>query len=180
LTLIQFISTYRKLKGYTQEILADELNISPNTLSQYETGARNIPSVVLAKFCEVLNFTIVTRPKEQSIRIIFENDEIESLIHREIKKKYGITINFAINNDDEYPENVLLEIYEEDNDENEMEKLEEEFGENIFSGFNVFSEILVDILNHNDVSAWNIGETHEGYPEYNEKFRTIVELSLEN
>jgi len=45
-------------KDLTQKQVADELNIASNTLSQYETGARNIPNDILIKIADYYNTSI--------------------------------------------------------------------------------------------------------------------------
>jgi transcriptional regulator with XRE-family HTH domain len=176
--LNEFISFYRKVKGYTQESIASELNVSSNSVSQYETGSRNIPNDILGSLCEILNFSILTKAKKGSIiQIIFENDKLENFLQIELKKRYGFTIHFSVNSDDEYPENLMIDVYEEYNSSHELEKLESEFGE--LDSFSSPGLLLGDIFDSNDVSAWNIGIDHTAYPEYGEEFRTIVEFPVE-
>ena len=45
-------------KDLTQKQVAKELNIAPNTLSQYETGTRNIPNEILIKLADLYNTSI--------------------------------------------------------------------------------------------------------------------------
>ena len=45
-------------KDLTQKQVAGELHIAPNTLSQYETGSRNIPNEILIKIADYYNTSI--------------------------------------------------------------------------------------------------------------------------
>ena len=52
------IKATRKQKGYTQEQLAEMLNVSPNTISRYERG-RNFPSHEhMLQLSEILDLSI--------------------------------------------------------------------------------------------------------------------------
>lgn len=45
-------------KDWTQKQVAQSLNIAPNTLSQYETGTRNIPNEVLVKLADLYGTSV--------------------------------------------------------------------------------------------------------------------------
>lgn len=55
---------YERIRGsridrdLTQKQVAEELNIAPNTLSQYEAGMRNIPNEVLIKLADLYSTSI--------------------------------------------------------------------------------------------------------------------------
>lgn len=49
------IRALRVDRDLTQKQVAEALKIAPNTLSQYETGARNIPNEILIKFAYLYN-----------------------------------------------------------------------------------------------------------------------------
>ena len=42
-------------EDFTQKQIANKLKIAPNTLSQYETGMRNIPNEILIEFAILYN-----------------------------------------------------------------------------------------------------------------------------
>lgn len=48
----------RKSKGYSQENMANELNIGISTYCQYETGKRNIPRDIVSRICNILDVKI--------------------------------------------------------------------------------------------------------------------------
>lgn len=176
----EFISTYRKLKGYTQETLAKKLIISPNTMSQYETGNRNIPQNILESLSNVLNFSYhIKSGNQNSIQIVFENDGLEILLQKEIKKRCEVDLLFRVNNDDEYPEIFMIDVYEEENEQKEIEKLVEIFGENVLGGHSAPEYLLPILFETKEIFYWNIGKEHIDYPEYNEKFRTVFEINIE-
>ena len=52
------IGDLREDKDLTQKQIAGELKIAPNTLSQYETGLRNIPNEILIKLAVLYNTSI--------------------------------------------------------------------------------------------------------------------------
>ena len=52
------ISEFRRMYGLSQTELAKELHIAQNTLSQYETGARNPTSRTLLKMAEMFDVSV--------------------------------------------------------------------------------------------------------------------------
>lgn len=52
------IAELRKRENMTQAVLAESLDVSRNTLSQYETGARNVPSALLPRIARALGCSI--------------------------------------------------------------------------------------------------------------------------
>lgn len=169
----EFIALYRKMKGHTQDTLALKINVSPNTLSQYETGTRNIPQDILKSLCETLDFSIIYLPRKKTvISIEFEREALENLLHLEIKKNYNINLSFSVENEEEYPENLLIYIYEEENNQKELKKVENEFGEDIFSPHTAADFLLCDLFNSRDVTFWNENKGEMG------KFQTIIQIPL--
>ena len=51
------IRFYRKLKDWTQEELAERVNISDSTISLYERGEREVPADVIVTICKALDVT---------------------------------------------------------------------------------------------------------------------------
>ncbi len=49
------IRKYRKLKGYTQEKLAEKANLSNSYISDIECGKINVPTLTLFEICTVLD-----------------------------------------------------------------------------------------------------------------------------
>jgi len=171
--LNEFIALYRKMNGYTQETLASHIHVSPNTLSQYETGSRNIPQETLKRLGETLNFSTFYHPGNQTvISIEFEREALEHILHQELKNKYGIDLSFSVENEEEYPENLLIYIYEEENNRKELKKVENEFGEDIFSPHTAADFLLCDLFDSRDVTFWNEHKGEMG------KFQTIVQIPL--
>lgn len=52
------IRAFRKLKGYTQEQLASELNVSVSVLGEIERGSRVPSSDLITKISNVLNVAL--------------------------------------------------------------------------------------------------------------------------
>jgi DNA-binding XRE family transcriptional regulator len=48
------LADYRIKAGYTQEKIAEELEIATSTYNQYETGKRNIPTETMEKLINTL------------------------------------------------------------------------------------------------------------------------------
>ena len=59
ITLGKNIKKYRKLRGLTQEKMAELLEISQATLSKIETCERRLDIIELRQFCRVLNIPFV-------------------------------------------------------------------------------------------------------------------------
>jgi transcriptional regulator with XRE-family HTH domain len=55
----QRLQETRKLRGLTQQELAERLSVEPATLSRYETGARPISLALLSKAAEELGVRLV-------------------------------------------------------------------------------------------------------------------------
>ena len=51
------IQTLRKQKGFTQESLAEQLNISPNYMSALERGKYNVKPALLVQIMNILDCT---------------------------------------------------------------------------------------------------------------------------
>jgi transcriptional regulator with XRE-family HTH domain len=64
----QNVRRLRKARGFTQEALADEVELAVSYLGQIERGERNPTLSVVARFAEVLETTpaeLVTRPPRE-------------------------------------------------------------------------------------------------------------------
>ena len=48
----------RKIHGYSQDELADKIGVSRQTLSKYETGENDIPTVILIRLSQLYNVNI--------------------------------------------------------------------------------------------------------------------------
>jgi transcriptional regulator with XRE-family HTH domain len=60
------IRAFRKLKGYTQETLANELDISISIFGEIERGNRLPSEELLAEIADILNITVEElTPKEE-------------------------------------------------------------------------------------------------------------------
>ena len=60
-------------KDLTQQKVAEILNIAANTLSQYETGTRNIPNDVLVKIADLYDTSVDYLLGRTDIPIPYEN-----------------------------------------------------------------------------------------------------------
>ena len=49
------VKYYRKLAGFSQEILAEKLDLTPTTITLIETGRNFVNSATLENICSVLN-----------------------------------------------------------------------------------------------------------------------------
>ncbi|HEX7066147.1 MAG TPA: helix-turn-helix transcriptional regulator [Bacillales bacterium] len=52
------IRAFRKLKGYTQESLAEEMSVSVSVIGEIERGNRYPSEKVLADVADILNITV--------------------------------------------------------------------------------------------------------------------------
>ena len=52
------VRDFRIDKDYSQKLVAKQLNIAQNTLSQYETGERRIPGEVLAQLAVLYDTSV--------------------------------------------------------------------------------------------------------------------------
>ncbi len=64
------LKRYREAYRYTQQKLADKINISRQTYSNYETGKRDPDLVLLTKLCDVYSITL-----DQLVRHPFSHEE---------------------------------------------------------------------------------------------------------
>lgn len=83
------IKNYRKLRGYTQENLAEAVGLEIKSLSLVETGKGFVSAKTLAKLCEVLN----VKPAE-----LFEFDDSND--EQELYKSAEETLELLKNNAD--------------------------------------------------------------------------------
>lgn len=51
------IAHYRKLKGYTQQMLADRMRVTRGTIANWETARREMNIKEVRELCEVLGVT---------------------------------------------------------------------------------------------------------------------------
>lgn len=58
LQLTSNLYKYRKARGYTQEELSQQLSISRQAYSNYETGKRDSDLDLLIKLCSIYNITL--------------------------------------------------------------------------------------------------------------------------
>jgi transcriptional regulator with XRE-family HTH domain len=96
------IAYYRKLRGYTQEQLAEKLGVSNKTISKWETGKCMPDYSVVKNLCEELEITVAElmdgeETKERSVRA-YNEEQIMDLLKRtqELEKQknllYGIIL----------------------------------------------------------------------------------------
>ena len=61
------VAELRIQKGYTQEQLAEQLNLSPHTITRIETGNTFVSSDVISQLCDLFNIapSVLFTPKPQ-------------------------------------------------------------------------------------------------------------------
>jgi transcriptional regulator with XRE-family HTH domain len=64
-TINEIIFNLRKVYGYTQEEVAEKLNIKQNTLSRYERGERQIPFSMIKKILNFYNLDLDIVPVDE-------------------------------------------------------------------------------------------------------------------
>ena len=75
----QNIAAIRKINGYTQETLADKLNLSPQAVSKWETGAGLPEASILISLADLFDITIdeILRPEKSEFVEDFNNFNIK-------------------------------------------------------------------------------------------------------
>lgn len=101
------IRRFRESKEYTQEYMADHLNISQNSYSRLEKEPENMPLTRLEEICKILGISLKDLIDGKGSSAYFSNNQAES------QYAYG---NIIIHN---YPKELL------DNVMNRLEKIEE-------------------------------------------------------
>ncbi len=97
------IKKYRELKNYTQEFMADQLNISQNTYSKIETGGIKLTVDRLKQIAEILETPIEELLNSDSNVYNFNNSHIEKFygyietLQEDNKEISLTTINFLQN-----------------------------------------------------------------------------------
>jgi len=76
----KFISSLRKEKGYTQEQLAEKLNVSNKSISRWENGNTMPDLSLIPKLCEILGISINELLSGERI----ENDEYQKKLEENI------------------------------------------------------------------------------------------------
>ncbi|MFP3043543.1 helix-turn-helix domain-containing protein [Treponema primitia] len=81
------IKRYRGLRGWSQAVLAEKLDLSTNFLADIETGKSWVSSLTLVKLANMLEIEVyeLFRPDEAA------DDETKELMHRFVK---DISISF--------------------------------------------------------------------------------------
>jgi transcriptional regulator with XRE-family HTH domain len=64
-SISEIIFNLRKVYGYTQEEVANKLNIKQNTLSRYERGERQIPYLMIKKILNLYNLDLDIIPLDK-------------------------------------------------------------------------------------------------------------------
>ena len=98
-TLGENIKKYRKLRGLTQEKLAESLSLEIKSLSLIETGNCFVSSKTLAKLSEVLNVTpsdLLDNPNIKNTERLFQDAQkaLELLKNNPAKLKI---LNYVLN-----------------------------------------------------------------------------------
>jgi transcriptional regulator with XRE-family HTH domain len=85
------LKKYRTLKGFSQAQLAEMLNISPNFISDIETGKRWLSSDTLVNLAEALNVDVfeLVRPQQTPV------DDISAFIQT-YTEKAAVTASDAV------------------------------------------------------------------------------------
>lgn len=92
------IRQYRKLKGLTQESLAEKANLSVMSVRRYESGERIAPENVLKRIANVLEIPVDILKglsEGETLKKWFEDGNKYSAIPYEIHQKYSIPIDTA-------------------------------------------------------------------------------------
>jgi len=98
------LKRYRIIKGFSQAKLAEILDISPNFISELETGKRWLSSDTLVNLSEALG----VNPYEFLRPLEISNNEIITFINEYTKKASDITSNAIIQALEELRRQYLL------------------------------------------------------------------------
>jgi transcriptional regulator with XRE-family HTH domain len=94
------IRVFRKKLGYTQEQIAEYLGISTAAVTQYETGARVVPTTTVSKLALLFNVEeyqlYIEDPQQLQIlsAFAFRADELQSKDLKSISEFKKVVINY--------------------------------------------------------------------------------------
>ena len=98
--LAENIRALRKKLGYTQEQIAVYLGVSPAAVTQYETGARVVPTTTVSKLALLFNIDeyelYQEEPQQQQLlsAFAFRADELQSNDLKSISEFKKIVLNY--------------------------------------------------------------------------------------
>jgi transcriptional regulator with XRE-family HTH domain len=98
--LAENIRALRKKLGYTQEQIADYLGISTAAVTQYETGARVVPSTTVSKLAILFNVEeyemYQEEPQQQQLlsAFAFRADELQPKDLKSISEFKKVVLNY--------------------------------------------------------------------------------------
>lgn len=89
-TIIENIRTIRESKSYSQEFMAEKMNITQAKYARFERGATKTDLDLVIKTCKVLELELVdlvTYPKKYvDVNTITPESEIKAILQIELKK----------------------------------------------------------------------------------------------
>jgi transcriptional regulator with XRE-family HTH domain len=98
--LSENIRALRKKLGYTQEQIAEYLDISTAAVTQYETGARVVPAPTVSKIALLFNVDeyelYLEEPQQQQLlsAFAFRADELETKDLKSISEFKKVVLNY--------------------------------------------------------------------------------------